>query len=111
MKKEKYMIYDPPVGLTIEEAFARAILLSKKTGQPINAIVNDIEMVVTDKTNLKKVVDSFRKKIEANYVAECKRAEAKRKRTATIKKKQPVKPVRKAKPTRATAKKTARQGR
>ena len=68
MEKED-LIYEPEVGLTIPEAFARAILMAKRNGKTVHTLVNDIEMDITAKTNLKRAVASYRKKNQEQYEA------------------------------------------
>ena len=70
MDKEDPIIYEPVAGLTIKEAFARAILMSQKEGKPIKALVNDIEIDVTNKTDLKLVVQEYQNKLKEKYASQ-----------------------------------------
>ena len=78
-KKEERLVYEPVAGLTISDAFARAIIMAKKARKTVHAIVNEIEMDVTGKSNLKRLVTTYQKKNQARYEAEM-RAYEQRKR-------------------------------
>ena len=69
-QKEKGLIYEPVAGLTIIGAFLEAIKMAKEHGKPVHAIINDIEMNVTAKTNAVKAVATYQKKNKERYEAE-----------------------------------------
>ena len=70
MKKKKSLIYEPVAGLTIIGAFMEAIKIAKEAGKPVHAIINDIEMDVTAKTNAKRAVATYQRKNKAKFEAE-----------------------------------------
>lgn len=80
MKKEKGLIYEPVAGLTILAAFLEAIKMAKDTGRPVHAIINDIEMNVTARTNPKRAVASYQKQNKAKFEAEMRAYEARQKK-------------------------------
>ena len=67
MKDDEELTYLPVAGLSIKEALARAILLSKKNDKPVKALINDIEINVTEKTNLKFAYDEYQIKLVYKY--------------------------------------------
>ena len=69
-KKEKSVVYEPVVGLTIMMAILEAIKLAKDTGKPVRAVINDIEMNITAKTNAKRAETLYQKRNQAKYEAE-----------------------------------------
>jgi len=69
-KKQKGLIYEPVAGLTIMGAFLEAIKMAKEAGKPVHAIINDIEMDVTAKTNAKRAVATYQKKNKEKFEAE-----------------------------------------
>jgi len=77
--KQEELIYDPAVGLTIQQAFEEAIAIAKKHGKPVTANINDIVMKVTSKTKAMNAVALFQKKLQAQYEAECRTYERRKK--------------------------------
>ena len=67
MKDDEELTYLPVAGLSIKEALARAILLSKKNNKSVKALINDIEINVTEKTNLKFAYDEYQIKLVYKY--------------------------------------------
>lgn len=67
MKDEEEITYLPVAGLTIKEALARAVIISRKNDKPVKALINDIEMTITDKTNLKNAFNEYQTKLALKY--------------------------------------------
>ena len=61
------LTYVPNAGLTIKEALARAVLISRRNDKPIKAIINDVEMNITGETNLKEALDEYHKRLDESY--------------------------------------------
>ena len=63
------LVYDPVAGLTIEDALAQAIIMSKKTNEHVHAIINDIHMYINPQTSLKIAHAAYKKVSDAKYRA------------------------------------------
>lgn len=59
--------YIPNAGLTIKEAFVRAILLAKDSQDLIHALINDIHMYITPKSDLNKTIQLYHCKKDMEY--------------------------------------------
>ena len=77
--KTENLVYEPVAGLTIQRAFEDAISMAKEHGKPVTAIINDVVMQVTEKTKAQQAVAVFRKKLQAQYEAECRAYERRKK--------------------------------
>ena len=59
--------FEPVAGLTIEEAFARAIKMAKDNNDVIHTIINDIHINITSKSQVDKLVKYYRFKKRLEY--------------------------------------------
>lgn len=48
--------YIPNAGLTIKEAFVKAVLLAQNSNDLVHILVNDINMYITPKSDLNKTI-------------------------------------------------------
>ncbi|MFQ6696090.1 MAG: hypothetical protein ACLRFF_03280 [Alphaproteobacteria bacterium] len=62
--------YVPVAGLTIKEALVRAIQKSKDNKCTVMAVLNDIVMFVNKNTNVNKVLEEYRQKLDLKYYTE-----------------------------------------
>ncbi|MFQ6704064.1 MAG: hypothetical protein ACLRFP_03225 [Alphaproteobacteria bacterium] len=62
--------YIPVAGLTIKEALFRAIQKSKDNKCTVMAVLNDIVMFVNKNTNVYKVLEEYRQKLDLKYYTE-----------------------------------------
>lgn len=62
--------YIPVAGLTIKEALVRAIQKSKDNKCTVMAVLNDIVMFVNKNTNVDKVLEEYRQKLDLKYYTE-----------------------------------------
>lgn len=62
--------YVPVAGLTIKEALVRAIQKSKDNKCTVMAVLNDIVMFVNKNTNVDKVLEEYRQKLDLKYYTE-----------------------------------------
>ena len=78
-KKAKALIYEPVAGWTILGAFLEAIKMAKENHKTVHAIINDIEMDVTSRTNPERAVAIYQKKNKELYEAEMRAYEQRQK--------------------------------
>ena len=62
--------YIPVAGFTIKEALVRAIQKSKDNKCTVMAVLNDIVMFVNKNTNVDKVLEEYRQKLDLKYYTE-----------------------------------------
>ncbi|MBQ4471667.1 MAG: hypothetical protein II942_00250 [Alphaproteobacteria bacterium] len=79
-KKANALIYEPVAGLTILGAFLEAIKIAKENHKTVHAIINDVEMNVTSRTNPERAVAIYQKKNQQLYEAEMRAYEQQQKR-------------------------------
>ena len=77
--KKGELVYDPVAGLTIQEAVARAIIMSKQEGKHVHAIINDVHMHINPDTSLKLAYNAYKKIADAQYQAALRACERMRK--------------------------------
>ena len=65
--KKGELVYDPVAGLTIKDAVARAIIMAKKEGNHVHAIINDVHMHINPDTSLKLAYSAYKKIADAKY--------------------------------------------
>ena len=59
--------YNPVAGVTIKEAFVRAVLLARNSNALVHALVNDIHMYITPKADLNKVIRLYHYKKDMEF--------------------------------------------
>ncbi|MBR2247671.1 MAG: hypothetical protein IJ880_11750 [Bacilli bacterium] len=59
--------YNPITGLTIKEAFVKAVLLARNSNTLVHALVNDIHMYITPKADLDKTIKLYHYKKDMEY--------------------------------------------
>ena len=68
IKGKKIMItYSPVAGLTIKEAFVKAVLMARKENDLVEMDINDIKMYITPKTDLDKAIKLYHYKKDIEY--------------------------------------------
>ena len=65
--KKGELVYDPIAGLTIKDAVARAIIMAKKEGDHVHAIINDVHMHINPDTSLRLAYSAYKKIADAKY--------------------------------------------
>lgn len=59
--------FNPVAGLTIKEAFVKAVLLARNTNDLVHVLVNDIHMYITPKTDLDKTIKLYHYKKDMEF--------------------------------------------
>lgn len=59
--------YIPNTGLTIKEAFVKAVLLAKNSNDLVYTLVNDIHMYITPKSDLNKTIRLYHYKKDMEF--------------------------------------------
>lgn len=59
--------FNPVAGLTIKEAFVKAILLARNANDLVHVLVNDIHMYITPKADLNKIIRLYHYKKDMEY--------------------------------------------
>ena len=67
--KKGELVYDPVAGLTIADALAQAIIMSKKANGHVHVIINDVHMHICPETTLKRAHEAYKKICDAQYQA------------------------------------------
>ena len=57
----------PVAGYSIKEAFVQAVLLSRNSNDLVHALINDIHMYITPKTDLDKAIRLYHYKKDMEY--------------------------------------------
>jgi len=67
--KEEYDMkeYSPVAGLTIKEAFVRALLMARQSGDLVHMLINDIHMYIVSSSDLDKMVRLYHYKKDMEY--------------------------------------------
>ena len=69
-KKKKRFVYEPVAGLTIIGAIREAVQIASKRGEPITAVMNDVRLTITEKSDTRKKLEEFHRKLIARYARE-----------------------------------------
>lgn len=59
--------YNPVAGYSIKEAFVQAVLLARHNNDLVHAVINDIHMYITSKTDLDKAIRLYHYKKDMEY--------------------------------------------
>ena len=74
---EKVFDYQPVAGLTIPQAFTRAIQIAKQKNRTIVVDINDVVMHIKPQTNENLEINRFHELLQTKYLIEAARREQK----------------------------------
>ena len=79
MKEDKdYIYYDPVAGMTILQAIMTAIRIAQENKKPVKTNLNDVDMVITDKTSPKDALIVFHKRLDEIHAQQIKQSQKQR---------------------------------